>query len=137
LRNRYAHHHAVRGGIEAEAGLADRLLDGGDHGFVPDLNRQHPRFRRADRAHLIQRHFLPVGDHFDRFQQAGMRAAGAKAGELAAQRFHRTVHTSGEVFFQCLQVGGHLDASQLAAGGPDGTFVNRTCVSRYSLRRSV
>src|SRR5688572_14197163 len=55
LGDRHAHQLAVAGRVEAEAAVADRLLDRAHQRTVPDVDRDHARLWDVHRADLGQR----------------------------------------------------------------------------------
>src|SRR5690606_4168437 len=83
---------AVDHRVQAQIGIADRLLDGRHEALVPDLYGQHARFRDADGADLVHRHLGAVGVDVDRLEQARCGATGTKAAELLAQHGNRALH---------------------------------------------
>ena len=82
---------------QSEIGIDDRPLDGGDHGLVPDLNREQPRLRHADRRKLIERHVGAIGFDLHRLEQARRCAAGPQAPELLFEDVNRALHAPLDV----------------------------------------
>src|SRR3546814_14993050 len=87
-RDRHAHELAVAGRVEAEAGIADRLLDGTHHAAVPYLHGDHAPRGHGDRGDLVQRHAGPVGVALDRLAQGGGGAAPPQDAAALLQRFY-------------------------------------------------
>ena len=95
-----AHEVAVVGGVQADVGLVDRLLDRLDRGLVVGLHGDQARLGRGDRRELVQRgHRAVVVDH-DAVQQRRARAAGAHRRELVLGGLHRLGHPLARVLEQ-------------------------------------
>src|SRR6185312_15077347 len=85
--------------VEAEARVADRLIDRLDQTFVPDLNGDETRFRGTDGSNLVDWRDIAVGLDFHGVEQRSARAAGPQAVEFAFYRGNRTVHATVQFVF--------------------------------------
>src|SRR5581483_3466659 len=112
LRDRQPDELAVVRRREPEIGLLDRLLDRLDLARVERLDRQHPRLRRADRRHVLQRGRRPVVVDLDAVEERGRRPAGAHRVEVLVRRLDRLVHPLGCVTQEVLD----HDATPSATG---------------------
>jgi hypothetical protein len=81
-------------GIEAEIGLADRLLDRRNHAPVPHLHGQEARLRDAHGRDLGDRHGRAVGIDLKRIEQARRGAAGPQAAEVVLQGIDGALHAA-------------------------------------------
>ena len=89
---------SLRRRLEAEAGLADRLLDDLDLALVERRDDDDARLRRVDRRHLVERHQLAVHLDLDRVEHARRRLARADGRELVFDMGDVFVHRRARVF---------------------------------------
>ena len=80
--------------IEAEVGIADRLLDHRDHLLLPRLHGDRARVGERDVGDLVDRHRRAVVVDLDVIEQPGVRAAGADLAEVGLQRLDRLLPSS-------------------------------------------
>ena len=83
--------------LKAQIRVANRLVDGDDERLVPDLHREQPRLRHADRGDLIERRDLPISVDMNRIEQARRGASGAQAAELVLERRERALHAALQI----------------------------------------
>src|SRR4029453_12718011 len=112
-----AHDMAVVGGVEAEVGLADRLLDGVHRALVERSDDQEPGLGHGEVRQLLQGHLGAVVVDRELLDQARVGPSGADGGELVAGVGHGLVHLlAGVVEDQFEQVpvvaAGHRARSQ-------------------------
>ena len=100
--DRHSHGLALGLRVQPEPRLADRLVDRLDHAAIPDVDRDHPRFRYVDIGKRIERDHAAIGVDHHRFEQARRRAPGAQPAELLAQRLDRAVHAALKILEQCI-----------------------------------
>jgi hypothetical protein len=102
LGDRHPDRLALGDRVEAEAGIADRLVDRPGEGAVPDLDQKHPRLGRRNGADLVQRHRRAIGLDGDRLEQADRCPAGAQAGKFVLEDFDSAMHPA----LQLLEIDG-------------------------------
>ena len=92
-RNVQANDFAVAVRRVPEFGVDNPLLDVFQRSDVERTNQDLLRFRTSDRRDLLERHFGTVSDDFNAFDQPGIRAPGADAGQSLAKSSDRFVHS--------------------------------------------
>src|SRR6185437_1541375 len=93
-RQRHADDAALRARIEAEVGLADRLLDRLELTLVVRSDQERPRVGRCDTCDLIELHLLSVDVDANTVEHVRRRLAGPDRAELALGVLDRLVHGS-------------------------------------------
>src|SRR5688500_15035549 len=105
-RQRHPDDAALRRRIEAEIGLADRLLDDLHLALVDGRDEERARLGRGDRRDLVQRHLLAVHLDAHGVEHRRRRLAGAHGGELLPRALHGAVHRRARVLHD-LRDGAH------------------------------
>jgi hypothetical protein len=82
---------------KTEVGIDDRGFDRLHHRLIPDLHRQHARFRHADRCHLIERHVAAIGLNLYRLDHGDRGAPGAQSAQFVLERRQRAFHPALEI----------------------------------------
>src|SRR5262249_24108320 len=88
---------------QAEIGLQDRLLQGGERLLVPRADHDHPRLRDRDVGHLIDREAAAEVFHLHAVQERRVRAASADGRQLAACCLERLLHVLLHLFQEVSQ----------------------------------
>src|ERR1700737_3090783 len=92
LWDRHPDHVAVVGRVDAEVGVADRLLDRGQLRLLVRLDHDEPRFRHVDARQLRDRGHRAVVVDVDPGEHAGVRAAGANRRQIVAGHGNGLLH---------------------------------------------
>ena len=91
-RQRHPDQVALGRRIQAEIGVADRLLDGLRERLVERLHGEQPRLRRRHHRDLVDRHGAAVGLDPHQVQQRGAGLAAPDGAELPLGVLDRLVH---------------------------------------------
>src|ERR1700730_4230028 len=92
LRDRYPDHVAVVGRVDAEVGVADRLLDRGQLRLLVRLDHDQPRLRHVDARQLRDRGHRAVVVDVDPGEHAWVRAAGTNSRQIVAGHANGLLH---------------------------------------------
>src|SRR5208337_1617428 len=114
------HDLAVGGGIEAEVGGANGLVNERHGAGIPRRNHQHAGIGDSDVAKLIHGHERAVIIHADMIENGGVGAAGADTGEFLAKIVDSLFHANfcgGERFFGAGNCGHLCVLCEVRAGG--------------------
>ena len=89
---RNSDHHAARGGVEAEIGVADGLFNDGDHVLLPRLDRERTGVADAELGDLRERGRAAVVVDHDVFEKTRGGTARTDLREVFAKRFDGASH---------------------------------------------
>src|SRR5205814_733627 len=111
----YAQQLSVNLRIETKTSIPDGLVHSLDQALIPDLYRQEPGLRCADRPQLAYRHRVSVGLDLHRVEQRRARAARAQPGQLRLEACGCAVHPAVQLI---LIVGIHEHSSRREHSSP-------------------